>query len=80
MQLLIQILLGALVGFIAGKLMDTAEKGFIMNAIIGLVGSAIGGLINHFFHFGTGFLTGAILSIIGSCILIFVVNKLFKQS
>lgn len=79
MHLLIQILIGALVGFIAGKLMDTQEKGFIMNAVIGLIGSAIGGLINHFFHFGTGFITGMVLSIIGSCLLIFLVNKFFKK-
>lgn len=79
MHLLIQILIGALVGFIAGKLMDTQEKGFIMNAVIGLIGSAIGGLINHFFHFGNGFITGMVLAIIGSCLLIFLVNKFFKK-
>lgn len=80
MHLLIQILIGALVGFIAGKLMDTEEKGFVVNAVIGLIGSSIGGLINHFFKFGGGFLTGLILSVIGSCLLIFVINKLFKKS
>lgn len=79
MQLLIQILVGALVGFIAGKLMDTAEKGFIMNAVVGLIGSSIGGLIAHFFHLSSSGLTGFILAIIGSCLLIFLVNKFFKK-
>lgn len=76
--LIISILIGALAGFIAGKLMETNDHGFIMNAIIGLIGSAIGGCIGHFFHISGGLLTNIILAVVGSCLLIFIVKKLAK--
>jgi uncharacterized membrane protein YeaQ/YmgE (transglycosylase-associated protein family) len=41
--MLYAILIGALAGFLAGKLMKGGGFGFLMNMILGIVGGAVGG-------------------------------------
>ncbi len=74
-SLLVTILAGALIGWIASMIMKTnASMGAIANILAGIVGSAIGGFILG----GTGnpgFSIGQILvGVIGACILIGVLK------
>lgn len=54
MGILITILLGALVGWLASKVMNRdAEQGAVANIIVGILGAFVGGLVSSFL-FGTG--------------------------
>lgn len=68
------IILGALAGWIASKIMNTdAEQGAILNIIIGIVGAVVGGFIFSFFG-GSGVngfnIYSFLVALIGSIILI----------
>lgn len=78
-RLIVSILVGALAGCIAGKIMETKENGFVVDAILGLAGSAIGGVIGMFLPFSNNWLMRILLSIIGACILIFALRKVFRH-
>jgi len=78
MSIIVAIILGGLVGYIASKLMGR-EEGIVMSIIIGIVGSFIGSLIS-------GVLTGSdksflafswmglFWSLVGSVILVAIMN------
>jgi len=69
MGLIVTIILGALIGWIASMIMKT-NMGLIADIIAGIVGSAIGAFI-----FGSHGLIGQIIvGVIGACILIGVVK------
>lgn len=78
MTLLIAIVIGALVGWIASQLMGRSE-GLGASIIIGIVGSFIGGLLSSVFT-GTsqsslGFSwTGIFWSLVGSIVLVALLN------
>ena len=76
-SILISIILGSLSGWIAGKLMKnegTLVRDIVLGIIGGFIGSALFGLIGVSFagYFGT-----ILESVVGACLLIFIVNKLF---
>ncbi len=77
MGLIITILAGALIGWIASKIMGTdAQMGALANIIAGIVGSAIGGFLLGGAG-GPGFnIMQLIVGVIGACILIGVVKLL----
>ena len=77
-DLLISILLGAVSGWIAGKIMKS-EGSLLRNIILGVVGGFIGGLIFKLLglSFG-GYLGTIVVSVIGACLVIFVVNRFIK--
>ena len=78
MGLIVTIVLGALIGWIASIIMKTnASMGAIANIIAGIVGSAIGGFI-----FGTahGLVGQIVVGVIGACILIGIVKLITGAS
>lgn len=70
------IIIGAIVGFIATKIMG-AESNWILNIILGMAGSFVGrfifGIIG--FHAVSG-LAGLIVSVIGACVCIAIARKI----
>ncbi len=79
-SLLIFLAVGALAGWIAGKLMKGSGFGLIGNIVLGIVGAFIGGWIFHQFgiRVGSGFANWLITSVTGASILLFIVG-LFKK-
>ncbi len=71
MRLLVSLALGALAGWIAGKIMKSSH-GLLMNIILGLVGGLVGGWLGGLIGLGGGWLSGLILAVVGACILIWV--------
>ncbi len=79
------ILIGALVGWLAGKVLTgwVAGKvmkvpgGFWRNVLLGIVGSLVGGIIGRLLGIQNGgwFVT-LLLSVGGSCLVLWLVNKL----
>jgi len=69
-------LIGILAGFIAGKIMKGKGFGLIINLILGVVGSFIGGWLLGIFglSLGSGLIGTLITATIGAIVLIFGVN------
>ena len=72
------LIMGALVGFIAGKLMN-AEGGLLRNIIIGVVGSFVGSAVFGAIGFyAYGMFADLIVDIAGACLFIWLARKLFR--
>ena len=80
MEIIIWIIFGALVGWIASIIMKTnAEQGVILNIIVGIIGAVIGGWLMSFFGSSgvSGFnLYSFVVAVIGAMVLIFIVKIL----
>ena len=79
MSFLTWIVLGLISGFIAAKIVDKRGKGFIRNAILGIVGAVVGGwLFNSIDHIGvTGInLKSMLVSVVGAVIVLVIYNAL----
>ena len=71
------IIMGAIVGWIASKLMKT-EGGLLRNIIVGIIGSFLGSLVFGFFGFRAfGFIADLIVGVAGACLFIWLSRKLF---
>ncbi len=71
------IVIGALAGWIAGKLVRGSGDGLLMNIVIGVVGALIGGFLLSFFlnTAGGGWFFTLFTAILGSVILLWIVGK-----
>ena len=76
-HLLGTLITGALVGWIAGKLMDM-EGGLLRNIVVGVVGSMVGTLVFGALGFyAYGIFANLIVSVAGACLFIWAGRKLF---
>jgi uncharacterized membrane protein YeaQ/YmgE (transglycosylase-associated protein family) len=76
-NLILWLLLGALIGWLASLVMGTDEQqGNLLNIVVGIVGAAIGGLLFGANTINSGvFSLGALLvSFVGALILLAIVN------
>ena len=84
MGLIIAILLGAFVGYIASALMGR-ESGFWFSVLIGVVGAFIGGIISRLLGVGDQAilafdLSGLLWSLGGSIVFVAILNALQKRN
>ena len=71
------IIMGAVVGWIASKLMNT-EGGLLRNIIVGVIGSFVGSFVFGFFGFHAfGLIADLIVGVVGACIFVWLSRKLF---
>ena len=77
-KLIIEIVIGALCGWAANKIMKGDSSKFLRNLILGVVGGVVGGLIGNLLGVGGGWVTGIILSIAGACLVVWICRKLAK--
>lgn len=78
-QILVEIVIGALCGFAASKIMKVNGKSLLFYIIVGVIGGAVGGLLGNLINLGGGWVMGIIFSIIGSCLVVWLYKKLFKK-
>ncbi|MBQ6332110.1 MAG: GlsB/YeaQ/YmgE family stress response membrane protein [Clostridia bacterium] len=78
-QILVEIVIGALCGFAASKLMKVDGKSLLFYIIVGVIGGAVGGLLGNLIKLGGGWVMGIIFSIIGSCLVVWLYKKLFRK-
>ena len=77
--LLIDIALGGLAGYCAGRLMGT-KASLLQNVILGIVGGFVGGLIMHLIGFrATRLWAQFAVAVGGSCLVLWAYNKYFKK-
>lgn len=81
MNLIIWLIVGGLIGWVASMIMRTdAQQGILLNIIVGIVGAFLGGLLigplvgANDINNGNFSLMGLIVSLIGACILLAIVN------
>ena len=87
MTFIIWLVIGGILGWLASKMMNTdAQQGVILNVIVGIVGSFLGGwLLSPLF--GTGTINGSdfslmslLTSFLGAVILLAIVNLIRRGS
>lgn len=87
MTLILIIIIGGLLGWIASKIMGTdAQQGILLNIVVGIVGALLAGwLLSPLF--GTGTITGGdfsigslLVSLLGAIILLAIVNLIRRKS
>ena len=78
---LLTVIVGALAGFLAGKLMKGSGFGFLVNLLVGIVGGFLGGNLLAWFgiNWGRTFIGYLVTALIGSCLLLWVVSLLTKK-
>ena len=78
MNIILWIIFGGIVGWLASLVMKTdAQQGIVLNVIVGIVGAVLGGLILNFFGVAgvTGFnLYSFVVALIGAVVLIAIVR------
>ena len=76
------IIIGAIAGWIAGKIVKGSGSGILMNIIIGIVGALIGGFLLSFFlnTGGGGWWFTLFTAILGSCILLWIVGMVQRKT
>lgn len=76
-NIIISICIGALVGWLAGILMNS-KNGFLMNAILGIVGSVVGRFLAALIglHANKISIGGILISVAGACLVIWLYRKL----
>jgi uncharacterized membrane protein YeaQ/YmgE (transglycosylase-associated protein family) len=85
MNLIIMLVVGGLIGWVASIVMRTnAQQGILLNIIVGIVGALLAGLLLAPL-FGTGSITqgdfslsGLLISLLGAVVLLAIVN-LFRR-
>ena len=78
MNLLIQLIVGGIAGWLASIVMKTnAQQGLILNVVVGIVGSWIGGWLIAPVIGGSG-LMGYVSALLGAIVLLAIVN-LFRR-
>jgi uncharacterized membrane protein YeaQ/YmgE (transglycosylase-associated protein family) len=79
-SLLIFLAVGALAGWLAGKLMKGSGFGLIGNIIVGIIGAFIGGWVFRQvgIHVGSDIVSWVITSVTGASLLLFIVGLIKK--
>lgn len=84
MNILIWILFGAIVGWIASLIMSTdEEQGMLMNIIVGIGGALVGGYLARLLGLGSvdGFdITSLLIAIVGAVVILAVIKAVRKHA
>jgi uncharacterized membrane protein YeaQ/YmgE (transglycosylase-associated protein family) len=83
MSFITWIVLGLIAGFIASKLVNKAGEGMLMDIVLGVVGSVVGGWL--FNTFGMPGVTGLnlyslIVAVVGAAVFLIVYHALTRRS
>jgi uncharacterized membrane protein YeaQ/YmgE (transglycosylase-associated protein family) len=82
MHLIGFLILGAIAGWLAGKIMSGHGYGIIWDVVLGVVGAFVGGFLFSLI-FGTqptGLIISFVVALIGACILVAIVHLIRRES
>ena len=82
MHLIGFLILGAIAGWLAGKIMSGHGFGVLWDIVLGIVGSFVGGLVFSLI-FGTqptGLIVSFIVALIGACLVVGIVHLVKRES
>ena len=82
MSLLVMIIVGAIAGWLAGQVMKGKGYGFIVNLILGIVGSIVGNYVFEALdinvNLGNAYLNWIVVAAAGAVVVLFIAG-LFKR-
>ena len=74
------IIIGAVAGWLAGKIMKGGGFGLLMNMVLGIIGGVVGGWIFGLFGLSTdGGLLGSLITSVAGAVIILYVGRLIKK-
>jgi uncharacterized membrane protein YeaQ/YmgE (transglycosylase-associated protein family) len=76
------LVLGAIAGFIASKIVDKQGKGLLLNIVLGVVGAELGGLLVGLFGMSgvTGFNVYSLLvAVLGAVVVLWIYHGLIRR-
>jgi uncharacterized membrane protein YeaQ/YmgE (transglycosylase-associated protein family) len=77
MNLIIQLIVGGIIGWLASIVMKTnAQMGILANIIVGIIGAGIGGWLAGQFGIGGTPIMGWVMAVVGAAILIAILKVL----
>ncbi len=76
------IIIGAIAGWIAGKIVKGSGSGILMNIVIGIIGALVGGFLLSFIldTAGGGWWFTLFTAVLGSVILLWIVGMVQRKS
>ena len=77
-SIIITILVGAFVGWLAGLLMKSTH-GFWVNCLLGILGAFLGGAIASVLHISGGFIVSLIIQVLGTCLVIAIARLIMGK-
>ena len=79
MDILYFLIIGAVAGWLAGKIMKGSGFGLVGNLVVGIVGAVIGGFVFRFFGIATSSVFGSLVTaVVGAVILLWIVSMVKK--
>ncbi len=74
------IIIGGIAGWLAGKIMKGGGFGLVMNIVLGIIGSMVGGWVFNFLGLSTdGGTIGSLVTALVGAVLILYVARLIKK-
>lgn len=74
------IVIGALAGFIAGKIMRGGGFGILINLLLGIVGGVLGGWVFDLFGLGSkGLIGNLVTSVVGAVLILWIASFFTKK-
>ena len=77
-SIIITILVGAFVGWLAGLLMKS-KHGFWVNCLLGILGAFLGGAIASVLHISGGVIVSLIIQVLGTCLVIAIARLIMGK-
>jgi len=82
MSFIAWIVLGLIAGFIASKIVNKSGEGLILDIVLGIVGSVVGGWLFH--TFGMPGVTGVdlysiLVAVVGAIVVLFIYHALVRS-
>jgi len=79
--IIMTVIIGSIAGWLAGLIMKGKGKGFIINAILGIIGAFVGNYVFQLIGFsvGSGLIATMFTATTGALILLFIVGILRKS-
>jgi uncharacterized membrane protein YeaQ/YmgE (transglycosylase-associated protein family) len=80
MHIILFLVIGALAGWLAGKIMKGKGFGFLGNLVVGIIGAVVGGFVFDILHIsGYGLIGSLVTAIVGAVILLWAVGRVSKK-
>lgn len=80
MGIIVMLIVGALAGWIAGRIMKGKGFGVLGNIAVGIVGGVLGGWLLGWIGFaGEGLFATLVTAVIGACVLLFLLGLVKKN-
>ena len=77
MYLVLQIAIGILAGFLAGKIMRGRGFGILVDLLLGIVGSVLGGFLFGILGlYSTGIVGQLVVATVGAMVLLYLIRRL----